>query len=240
WLAEVTGLLVVITAPRASGAVIRHVEVLQLAPNRIVTVVITGAGDVARHVTTTPGPVDPGLVDWAGAYLNEQVAGLALGERRLRQRLTHPELSERELAMLALLSAAFDELDDELQELHVGGSSRDLARHGREIQHVLQLAAMLDERRRLLQALRPLIDRPGAPGRHARRPRGVEISIGLENPLPELKKLSVVGATYGTGSRPLGIVGVIGPRSMDYPKASRAVDAVACGLSNLSEDVYSR
>ena len=214
-LAEATGLLAVITAPRASGAVIRHVEVLQLQPNMLVAVVITAAGDVARHKVTTRVPVDPGLVDWAGQYLNEQVAGLAIGEHRLRQRLSSAELHPAERQILALLAPAFDELADDRQELLVGGSAQQLQQHGGDVQRVLQLVAMLDERRRLLEALRPIVDR-GAPALHPSRMRGASVSIGGENSMPELQRLSVVGAAYGVGARPLGMVGLIGPRSIDY------------------------
>lgn len=238
-LADATGLLAVVTAPRASGAVIRHVEVLQLQANRLVVVVITAAGDVARHVVTTPAPVDPGLVDWAGEYLNERVAGLAIGEHRLHARLTHPELSRAELGMLALLAPAFHELDDTRQELHVGGASMEqLERHGdAELGRVLQLVAMLDERRRLLEALRPIVDQ-GVPSVHPSRVRGVSISIGCENRMPELQRLSVVGAAYGVDARPLGMVGLIGPRSMDYVLASRVVNIAADGLSDLAGELY--
>lgn len=237
-LAEATGLLSVITAPRASGAVIRHVEVLQLQPTRVVVVVITAAGDVSRHVVTTSSPVDPGLVDWAGEYLNERVAGLAIGERRVQARLEHPELSPAERRMLELLAPAFHELDDARQELHVGGSSPEaLARHGHDVQRVLQLVAMLDERRRLLEELRPMVDR-GVPTLRRGPARTVSIRIGCENRMPELRRLSVVGAAYGAGARPLGMVGLIGPRSMDYQLASRAVNVAADSLSDLADELY--
>lgn len=238
-LADATGLLSVITAPRTSGALIRHVEVLQLQPTMLVAVVITAAGDVARHKVATRHPVDPGLVDWAGQYLNEQVAGLEIGEHRLRQRLTHPDLAPVEREILALLAPAFDELDDHQPELLVGGTPRQLARHGADVQRVLQLVAMLDERRRLLEALRPMIDR-GAPSLHPGRARGVSVRIGGENQIPELQRLSVVGAAYGVGARPLGMVGLIGPRSMDYQLATRIVNVAADGLSELAGELYGR
>ncbi len=239
-LADATGLLSVITAPRPSGAVIRHVEVLQLQPTRVVAVVITAAGDVSRHVVTTRHPVDPGLVDWAGEYINEQVAGLAIGDHRMRSRLRHPELAPAELEMLTMLAPAFDELDDGGQELLVGGASAaELARHDDDVQRVLQLVAMLDERRRLLEALRPIVDR-GALQVQPGFTRGVSIRIGCENQIPELQRLSVVGAAYGVDARPLGMVGLIGPRSMDYVLASRLVTAAAGGLSDVAADLYGR
>jgi heat-inducible transcriptional repressor len=179
--------------------------------------------------------VDPGLVDWAGEYLNEQVAGLAIGDHRMRGRLAHPQLSPLERSFLALLAPAFDELDDDGgQELLVGGAA---PHDDDDVRHVLQLVAMLDQRRRLLEALRPIVER-GATTLAGGAARGVAISIGCENPMPELQRLSVVGAAYGVGARPLGIVGLIGPRSMDYVLASRAVHAAAHGLSDYAGELY--
>ena len=106
------------------------------------------------------------------------------------------------------------------------------------MQRVLQLVAMLDERRRLLEALRPIVDR-GAPALHPSRVHGASVRIGGENQIPELQRLSVVGAAYGVGARPLGMVGLIGPRSMDYRLATRIVNAAADGLSDLASELYS-
>ena len=236
-LAEVTGLLAVITAPPASGAVIRHVELLQLQPTMLMVVVITAAGDVARHVVPTDAPVDPGLVDWAGEYLNEQVAGMSIGQKMLRQRLGGDGLGAGERAMLALLAPAFRELAEQAQELHVGGSAAMLSHLGGDMQRVVQLVAMLDERRRLLEALRPIVERDALTPQ-ASAARSVTVRIGGENAIPELQRLSVVGAPYGVAFRPLGMVGLIGPRAMDYTAAMHAVQVVASGLSEIAEELY--
>jgi heat-inducible transcriptional repressor len=62
--------------------------------------------------------------------------------------------------------------------------------------------------------------------------------IGEENPAPELRSVSVVGANYGLGYRNLGAVGVIGPVRMDYPKAIASVQSAADDLSRFFETVY--
>ncbi|MCW2962598.1 MAG: heat-inducible transcription repressor HrcA [Thermoleophilia bacterium] len=236
-LADATGLLAVITAPRASGAVIRHVEVLQIQPTMLMVVVITAAGDVVRHVVPTESPVDPGLVDWAGEYLNEQVAGLSIGQSLVRQRLAGTGLAPLERAMLSLVTPAFQELEGDSQELLVGGSAPVLAELGSDVQRVLQLVAMLDERRRLLEALRPIAE-PGLATLQLRSSRSVNVRIGGENAIPELHRLSVIGASYGAGGRPLGMVGLIGPRAMDYTLAIGIVHLAAGGLSDLAEELY--
>ncbi|MBC7461969.1 MAG: heat-inducible transcription repressor HrcA [Thermoleophilia bacterium] len=236
-LAEATGLLAVITAPRASGAAIRHVEVLQLQPAVLVVVVITAAGDVKRDVVHAPSPIDAGLVDWVVEYLNEQVVGLAPTQSTLRNRFARTDFGAAEQTMLARVWPTFAALaEEEQQDVHVGGSAGLLAELGDDVQRVVNLIAMLDERRRLLAALRPL----AGFGLASAGPIGasVAVRIGGENEIPELHRLSVVGASYGASATPLGIVGLIGPRAMDYVAAMRAVSEVSGGLSGIAASVY--
>ena len=70
--------------------------------------------------------------------------------------------------------------------------------------------------------------------------RSVFLWIGGENPEPELRSMSVVGANYGLGYRNLGTVGVLGPTRMDYRSVIGAVRAAASQLSRFVEDVYDR
>lgn len=238
-LADATELLAVITAPRANGAAIRHVEVLQLQPMLLVVVIITAAGDVERHVVPTQLPVDPGLVDWVGEYLSEQVVGLSAGHRLVRQRLLRTDLDAAERAMLGLVAPAFFQLgSDDVSDVHVGGSAGMLTRLGSDVQRVVNLVAMLDERRRLLGALRPIADTGLGWTSSGGGDRAVRVLIGVENEIPELQNLSVVGTPYGSGSRALGMVGVIGPRAMDYTCAMHAVNAAADQLAAVADELY--
>ena len=64
------------------------------------------------------------------------------------------------------------------------------------------------------------------------------LRIGHENETPELQSLSVVAANYGLASRPLGVVSVVGPVRMDYPKAILSVREAAAELSRFVGDIY--
>ena len=74
--------------------------------------------------------------------------------------------------------------------------------------------------------------------RSALEERSVFTWIGDENPQPELRSVSVVGANYGLGYRNLGSVGVIGPLRMDYATAIASVREAAGELSRFFETVY--
>jgi len=62
--------------------------------------------------------------------------------------------------------------------------------------------------------------------------RGVKVVIGGENPEPALQDLSLIASQYGIPDRASGIVGVIGPKRMDYAKAISSLTSLSTLLSN--------
>src|SRR5712691_13384803 len=109
-LSQVTRLLALVSAPPLDSTTVVHVEVLLLQPEIVMVVVITSAGGVTKRLFHFEEPVDPGLAQWAGEYLNEAVAGLQLGTTLLRRRFEDPGLSPRERVFLDAVRPAFTEL----------------------------------------------------------------------------------------------------------------------------------
>jgi len=62
----------------------------------------------------------------------------------------------------------------------------------------------------------------------------VRVIIGEENPDEALRDLSLIMGEYGVPDKAGGIVGVIGPRRMDY---ARAISSINCLSSLLSDSV---
>jgi heat-inducible transcriptional repressor len=60
----------------------------------------------------------------------------------------------------------------------------------------------------------------------------VKVVIGEENPEPALQDLSLITSCYGIPDKASGIVGVIGPRRMDYAKAISSLNCLSPLLSN--------
>jgi heat-inducible transcriptional repressor len=55
----------------------------------------------------------------------------------------------------------------------------------------------------------------------------VKVIIGRENPVETLQDLSLIVGEYGIHNRASGIVGVIGPKRMDYAKAISSVNCLS-------------
>jgi heat-inducible transcriptional repressor len=228
-LSRVTDLLALATAPPPSSARIHRVEVLQLQPRVVMVVVIASNGSVVKRTFTFERPVDTGLVEWAGSYLNERLAGLGLGARMIIDRLRDPELGDAESSFLDEIRGAFTELEREVESsVYVDGAARLLsAEHVGDLPRVEELMQALERRATLLEVLRTALEE-----------RSVFLWIGGENPEPELRSVSVVGANYGLGYRNLGTVGVVGPLRMDYATAIASVREAAGQLSRFFETVY--
>lgn len=228
-LSQITHLLALVSAPPLETATVRHVEVLLLQPQVVMVVVITSTGGVTKRVYAFDEPVDPGLAKWAGQYLNEQVAGLQLGTRLLRQRFEDPGLSPRERAFLDTLRPAFTELvASEGQRLFVGGAAGLLDDvRAEELDAYRRLLTVLEKRAALLDVLAQALD-----------PLRPFVRVGGELKHPALRELSLVGASYGLPNRTLGAVSLLGPVRMNYEKAIRSVRAAAFELSRFVEEVY--
>jgi len=62
---------------------------------------------------------------------------------------------------------------------------------------------------------------------------GVQVFIGSENIVTELKELTMVGSTYNDGHRTLGTIGIIGPTRMNYEIVIPIVDLTAKTLTQI-------
>jgi heat-inducible transcriptional repressor len=229
-LARMTDLMALVTAPPPSlGATIHRVEVLRLQPTKVMVIAIASTGAIAKRVFDFDQPVDPGLVEWASSYLNESLTGMGVGARMISDRLADPELGQGEGDFIATLGAAFSELEHEAGEtLYTDGAARLLSdAHADDLPRADRLMTALERRAGVLEMLRSALER-----------RSVFLWIGGENPQPELRSVSVVGANYGLAHRNLGSVGVVGPLRMDYATAISSVRSAALELSRYCETVY--
>jgi heat-inducible transcriptional repressor len=227
-LSRVTRLIALVSAPPFQAATVRHVEVLLLQPQIVMTVVITSTGGVTKRVHAFDAPVDTGLVHWAAQYLNDQLVGLPLGSGQLRRRVMAEGLGQGERAFLAVLAPAFTDAEDEERRVYVGGTAGLLDEvRDDQLASYRPLIDLLERRRTLLDMLADALD-----------PRRPFVRVGDELANPALRDLALVGAAYGIANRTLGAVSLIGPTRMDYDKAIRTVRSAASELSRFAEAIY--
>jgi heat-inducible transcriptional repressor len=227
-LSNVTRLLALVSAPPLETTTVRHVEVLVLQPQTVMLVVITSTGGVTKRIFWFPTAVDPGLANWARAYLNDRLTGVRLGSAQLRRELTDPSLSAPERAFLEAISPGFLDVVGSERRLFVGGTAGLFDElPDAELVVYRHLLSTLERRAALLEILGGVLD-----------PRRPFVRVGNDLEDPAFHDIALVGASYGLTNRVLGAVSLLGPVRMDYDKAIRSVRGAAHELSRFVEEVY--
>ncbi len=238
-LSQLTHHVAVVQYPVLSGSTVRHVELVLLAPGRLLVVLILSTGRVEqRTVEFDLGP--EGLSEQQLADLRTRISRAATGERiaeavaALSAMLSESEPDVAEdphrapteavrLVAGTLVEAMSDHRSDE--RVAVGGASN-LARFGEGFTTSLgPLLEALEEDVVLLK----LLGEATVEGL-------VTVRIGHEGPVQELASTSIVTSSYGPGGAGLASLGVVGPTRMDYPGTMAAVRAVARYLSRILDE----
>ena len=217
-LAQLTRQVAVVQYPSLARSAIRHLEVVHLAPTRLMLVLITDTGRVEQRVVELPAAVSEPLVGELRTMLNA-----ALRERRLAEApeivtaLPDGALPELRPLLTTMTSVLLETLVEHPEERVVLGGTANLTRSALDFPGTIRpVLEALEEQVVLLR----LIGEVQSPSR-------VLVRIGEENPYEGLRSTSVVTVGYGPGDRALGGLGVLGPTRMDYAGTMSSVAAVA-------------
>jgi heat-inducible transcriptional repressor len=228
-LSQLTRQVAVVQYPTLSRSTVRHVELVALAPRRLLAVLILSTGRVEqRLVELTADLGDDALADLR-LRVNSVASGEIISEAVTALRALAAEPPSTDLAVYvgpvveALAEAMSDHRSDE--RIAVGGAAN-LARYGDSFDSAVRpLLEALEEHVVLLKLLG-----------EATTGGMVTVRIGAEGPYEQLASTSVVATGYGPADDALATLGVVGPTRMDYPGTMTAVRAVARYVSRILDE----
>jgi heat-inducible transcriptional repressor len=215
-LAQLTRQVAMVQYPSLTRSSIRHVELVPLAEQRLLLVLITDTGRVEQRVVEMPGQIGEDSITQLRAVLNACLDGRRLTEvASVLADLPERVVSTERPNAAAVFSVILETLVERHEERVVVGGAANLtaADFSRGLHEVMEA---LEEQVVLIRLLGESGD-----------PDSLTVRIGAENDVQELRNTSLVAAGYGAGSHPLAKLGVLGPTRMDYPTAMGAVRAVA-------------
>ena len=233
-LATVSGCITLITMPQNNTAQLRHLQLVQLDPGRVMLIVVTDAYETQSVLMDLPksaeAPPDPEVVERElqilSNFLNSQLRGRSLCELAS---LDWSQLDREFQCYSNFLITFLTDLSRRTQppaatQIMIRGVAEVLRQpEFSELHQVQTIIHLLEEEQ---DQLWPLIFEPeGAGGRR------VIVRIGAENPLEPIRSCTLISATYRRGAVPVGSVGVLGPTRMDYETAIASVEAAADYLS---------
>ena len=231
-LSQLTRQVAVVQYPTLSRSTVRHVELVALAPTRLLLVLILSTGRVEQRLLEVTEEVSEETLATLRAKINTAVAGAVIAEagealRTIAQPADAPADAPQDPLASAVAEALIEAMNDHRSDerISIGGTSN-LARFGDSFDTAVRpLLEALEEHVVLLK----LMGEATAGGL-------VTVRIGAEGPYQELSQTSVVATGYGPGDEALATLGVVGPTRMDYPGSMAAVRAVARYLSRILDE----
>lgn len=222
-IAQLTNQLAVVQYPSFGTARVRHIELVPLAPTRVLSILITDSGQVEQRIVETDRAVETDEIVQLRSHLNEVASGRAMSEAASAlstetERLDHP--SAPVLARLAA-SLAEQARAQRTERLVVAGAANLVRTEQDFAGSILGVIEAIEEQVVLLKLF----------GEMAGEAQGVSVRIGRENASFGLGETSVVTSSFAMPGRDISRLGIVGPTRMDYSASMGAVRAVARYLS---------
>jgi heat-inducible transcriptional repressor len=243
-LSSISGYIALVTLPQPRPtAELRHLQILQIDPGRLMLVVVFDSYETQSIVIDLPDPERYLANDARIAtdtierelqvlsnFLNHHLRGRSLKEMIT---LDWSELGREFDRYADLLRSSLAELGQRCQQpistqILISGIAEVLRRHPEfsELHQVQTIIQFLEEEPDQLWPLIFEVDSPDTGGSK------VTVRIGSENPLEPIRTCALVSAIYQRGDVPVGSVGMLGPTRMVYEDAIALVETTANYLSD--------
>ncbi|MFB4351479.1 heat-inducible transcriptional repressor HrcA [Microbacterium sp. CR_7] len=226
-LTQLTGQVALAQYPSFARAQLTHIELVALAPNRLLVVLVTDAGGVSQRIAPLPADVDESDMALLRARLSALLTGRAVSDAAERlQGLLDAEEHAKDAVLRALATVIVEELGTFRQERLVMAGAATLARREQDFRGSIHpLLEAIEEQVTLIRLMSEM----------EADAQGLAASIGTENASFGLDEASIVASNYAARSG-TARVGVMGPTRMDYPSNLAAARAVARYLSRLLDE----
>ena len=222
----------VVTPARSRRARFGHVQLVALLDGTRLLVLVLADGNVVQRRLDRPAlerhgeaALDQASLDMAAAALNTELAGMSGPQVRRRQ----ARLSGLAAQVVGTVAGLLEEADSVIvEDVFTDGIIHVLEQpefsEGSKLRPILEVIQRSD----FLQQLLPVLTRHG----------GVHVIIGRENSNDAMQEVSLVFAPYGSPGEALGMLGVLGPTRMPYPRAIPTVRYLSTLMNELISSHY--
>lgn len=216
----------VVMAPKKNTP-LKHIEFVQIAPGRALVVMVSEGDDVENRIIDIPAGITPSALIQAANYINSKLLGHDFEDARtvIEQEINQHEVELDKLTQhivaegLAVWSGTRNDIRHKKESLIVRGQANLLEdlEAKEDLERISLLFSDIERKKDLIELL-------GL----AKNADGVRIFIGSENNLFSLSGSSVIAAPYmDEKNNLLGVIGVIGPKRLNYARIIPMVDYTA-------------
>ena len=230
-LANNTNYATMISAPQYHRTKLKFIQLSIISETQLLAVVVAEGNIVKNKVLNFEHGLNNEMLLKLNILLNTALNGLAMEEINLglitklkEQAGIHSDVVSRVLDTVAETI----QMDDEMEIYTSGATNIFKYPELSDSSKASELINAFEEKKELASLV--------AESMAQTSDTGIQVYIGNEAPIQNMKDCSVVTATYELGSGIKGTIGIIGPKRMDYEKVVDSLKTLKSQLDNVFED----
>ena len=210
-----------VLSPKIDRNKLQYLEIIGVSDTRVLIIMVTETGMVKHKMIDMNVP--KGRLAELSRVLNQRLRGLSLVEAKNRIIDEIEDIERQEKDIFVLFKRMSREMFDFEEEVYLDNTTNVLTLpEFNDYEPMRSILKLSEDKGILTHLLEKDINR-----------EGVRVVIGSESPYEELKNLSVISSVYKNGDNPVGMLGIIGPKRMEYPKMMAIVNAVSQMLNKI-------
>lgn len=227
-LAQNTNYATMISAPQIHRNKLKFIQLSRVDRDQILAVIVVEGNVIKNHMLDVPDGLDDETLLKLNMLLNTHLTGLPIEEINLGLIAALKQQAGIHSAIVGEILDAVAEVikEDEDLEIYTSGTNNifkypELSDNAKASEFI----STFEEKR----ALGTLVQETLADENNA----GIQVYIGDESPIQNMKDCSVVTATYELEEGMKGTIGIIGPKRMDYDKVIGTLKSLMHQLDDL-------
>jgi heat-inducible transcriptional repressor len=233
-IANNTNYATMISGPQYRGSKLKFLQLSRVESQKLLVVLVVEGNLVKNAMIDIKEDISDENILKLNVLLNSALNGLSIDEINLnlitQLKEQAGEYSNIVASVLETVAAAI-RYEAETPQIYTSGATN-IFRYPELVdgENASRLISTLEEKEQLVK----LLQKPDENGDE--NGNNIQVYIGEESPVQDMKDCSVITAQYDLGDGVKGTVGVIGPKRMDYEKVVGTLKS----LSSQLDDIYKK
>lgn len=227
-LANSTNYATMVSTPRSSANKIKFIQLTMVDEEQIIAVIVLGGNVIKNKLIEVGAPLSNENLLKLNMLLNTTLNGMAIEEINLGLIARLKEQAGNYGDVVGdVLDAVADtiQVDEEMQIYTSGATNIFKYPELSDKQSAQEIISAFEEKQQLTELVTQTLSQEDN--------TGIQVYIGDETPVQNMKDCSVVTATYELGEGMKGTIGIIGPKRMDYAHVLKSMKRLQAELDQM-------
>ncbi|SFC62503.1 heat-inducible transcriptional repressor HrcA [Clostridium uliginosum] len=221
-LSDLTNLTCVVQTPSVKKSFIKSIQLIKVDNHSLVSVILADTGVIKNHmirINQTPTIEELNKIN---AMINKRLVNLSIEQINLEViNQLKEDLHGYDELFNALLPALYQTLNVSNSSEVIMEGTTNIFNYSEynDIEKAKEMLSLLNDKESIMDLFQTSED--------------ITIRIGEENYRPQAKECSIISAEYSFKDRPIGTIGLIGPRRIDYSRVIAIMAQIVKELNNI-------